>query len=272
MLKKLIAYDLKRTRPVMTGIVLFTFLLTIIIVITSAFKNKIDCAQQEQLESGLIQTHSENLPPIYFTISNIQTIALLAIPVLATLAAIYMLRYYYKTIYLTQGYLSFTLPAKTTEIVSSKMLVTYIWALIFIIPSIFIGTFGYSVAERIFDPHYEKNSVSAYLPGLVLFALDILFIIFEIFVQIMAFFFCLSIGQLCRKLKLHVTVLSYIGIAIASMILFFYNMQMHQMKRGTWWWDYDDVVCPANIICAIILFIGFYVATIKITNKKLNLE
>ena len=110
MLKKLIAYDLKRTRPVMTGIVLFTFLLSIIIVITSAFKDKIDNAQTEQLESGLIQTHSENLPPIYFTISNIQTIALLAIPVLATLAAIYMLRYYYKTIYLTQGYLSFTLP------------------------------------------------------------------------------------------------------------------------------------------------------------------
>ena len=247
MLKKLIAYDLKRTRPVMTGIVLFTFLLTI--VITSAFKNKIDCAQQEQLESGLIQTHSENLPPIYFTISNIQTLAILAIPVLATLAAIYMLRYYYKTIYLTQGYLSFTLPAKTTEIVSSKMLVTYIWALIFIIPSIFIGTFGFSVAERLFDPHYEKLSVSAYLPGLVLFALDILFIIFGIFVQIMAFFFCLSIGQLCRKLKLHVTVLSYIGIAIASMILF-----------------------SANIICAIILFIGFYVATIKITEKNLNLE
>ena len=70
MLKKLIAYDFKKTSPAMLAIVLFTFLLTIIIVITSAFKNKIDCAQQEQLESGLIQTHSENLPPIYFTISK----------------------------------------------------------------------------------------------------------------------------------------------------------------------------------------------------------
>ena len=46
-------------------------------MIREEFKDKIDNAQTEQLESGLIQTHSENLPPIYFTISNIQTLAIL---------------------------------------------------------------------------------------------------------------------------------------------------------------------------------------------------
>ena len=41
MLKKLIAYDLKRTRPVMTGITLFTFLLSIIIVIANFIGEKL---------------------------------------------------------------------------------------------------------------------------------------------------------------------------------------------------------------------------------------
>lgn len=272
MLKKLIAYDLKRTRPVMTGITLFTFLLSIITIIFHAFKEKLYSTHLELVEPGVVHASDNPLPPIYFTVTNIETIIFLVIPVLATLAAVYMLRYYYKTLYLTQGYLSFTLPAKITEIVSAKMLVTYIWALIFIIPSLFIWIFGIEAVDMLYDPVYPKVATTAYMTDLVLFLFGILFIIFEFLVQIMAFFFCLSIGQLCRKYRLPVTVLSYIGIAIASIILFFYNIRMCEMKRDTWGWDYTDLFCPANIISAIILFIGFYVATIKITEKNLNLE
>ncbi len=272
MLKKLIAYDLKRTRPVMTGITLFTFLLSIIIVIAYAIGEKLYHDQTEILESGRYTVHSDNLPPLYYYSEKFVVAAFLLIPVLATLAAIYMIRYYYKTIYQTQAYLSFTLPAKITEIVNSKILVTFIWALLFVIPPLSIGFFGFNLAERLYDPYYKELAASGYTADLLILLLATFFIIFEIIVQIMAFFFCLSIGQLCRKHRLPVTVLSYIGIAIASMILYFYNIRMCEMKRGTWGWDYTDLFCPANIISAIILFIGFYVATIKITEKNLNLE
>lgn len=272
MLKKLIAYDLKRTRPVMTGITLFTFLLSIIIVIADFIREKLYNDQTEILESGLYTVHSENIHPLYYYSEKIMAAAFLLIPVLATLAAIYMIRYYYKTIYQTQAYLSFTLPAKITEIVNSKILVTFIWALLFVVPPLSIGVFGFNLAERLYDPYYKELAASGYTADLIILLLAIFFIIFEIIVQIMAFFFCLSIGQLCHNHKLMGTILSYIGIAIASMFLFFYNMHMHQIKKDTWWWSYDDIFCPANIISEIILFIGFYVATIKITEKDLNLE
>jgi len=272
MLKKLIAYDLKRTRPVMTGITLFTFLLSIIIVIANFIGEKLYHDQTEILESGRYTVHSDNLPPLYYNSEKFMVMAFLLIPVLATLAAIYMIRYYYKTIYQPQAYLSFTLPAKITEIVNSKILVTFIWALLFVVPPLSIGVFGLNLAERLYDPYYKELAASGYTADLIMFLLIIFFIIFEIFVQIMAFFFCLSIGQLCHNHKLKGTILSYIGIAIASMSLFFYNMNMHQIKKDTWLWSYNDIFCPANIISAIILFIGFYVATIKITEKNLNLE
>ena len=178
MLKKLIAYDLKRTRPVMTGITLFTFLLSIIIVIADFIREKLYNDQTEILESGLYTVHSDNLPPLYYISEKFEVAAFLLIPVLATLAAIYMIRYYYKTIYQTQAYLSFTLPAKITEIVNSKILVTFIWALIFVVPSLSIGVFGFNLAERLYDPYYKELAASGYKADLIILLLAIFFIIF----------------------------------------------------------------------------------------------
>jgi hypothetical protein len=79
--------------------------------------------------------------------------------------------------------------------------------------------------------------------------------------QVMALFFCMSLGQLSSKHKLRNTVLSYMGIGMVSLIFFF---NIFTKDEAVW--------LPANIIYSLILIVIFYFATIKVMNKKLNLE
>ena len=69
-----------------------------------------------------------NSTPLIMTMGF--TLYVLILPSLGTITLIYIGVRYYKSLYSSQGYLTFTLPATTNEILFSKMLVAYIFELI----------------------------------------------------------------------------------------------------------------------------------------------
>ena len=272
MLKKLIAYDLKKTRPAMLAIIALLFIPEIIGLITHAIMEKLYYANSVKVDANTIQVNSDNLPDLYYSLSNMSIVFFLILPTIATIAAIYMIKYYHKTLYSVQGYLSFTLPSSITEVVSSKMIVVFAWAVIYVISATTIFFIGEAIITVVFDPVHGPITLRAatkllkeLIPPLLLFFLGI-------FSQLMALFFCMSIGHLCKKHKTGITVLSYTAVAIASLFIIIYNTDASVSKRGTWWWSFSDLSCPANLIFLFILLAGCYFATIKIMNKKLNLE
>ncbi|NLX92514.1 MAG: hypothetical protein GXZ02_01375 [Clostridiales bacterium] len=90
----------------------------------------------------------------YFTkitwISTLSTVALLAISgiaVLITLVAV--VSNFYKTLYGAQGYLSFTLPVKSGQLLASKAIVSFAWILLSYIMAvaIWVGVYFYAAAK-----------------------------------------------------------------------------------------------------------------------------
>ena len=263
MLKKLIAFDLKRTRPVMLALIAITVLVEIIGEITHGLIQKMYFAQASFSEEGFMSIDTKGLPLLYFKLNDWATLFILILPALATLAAIYMIRYYYKTLYSEQGYLSFTLPASITKVVSSKMIVVFIWAVVYVIsalPAIFIGE---ELVSKLYDPFYEPATSSSFLS--ILYFIFVL--LMEALSQIMALFFCMSLGQLSSKHKLRNTVLSYMGIGMVSLIIF-YNNFLANIDDG----DFFGILCFENFIISLAFIVIFYLVTIEVMNKKLNLE
>ncbi|SFU94077.1 hypothetical protein [Butyrivibrio sp. M55] len=263
MLKKLIAFDLKKTRPVMLALIAITVLVEIIGEILHCLIQKMYYAKATVSPDGRLSIDTAGLPLLYFKLNDWVTLFILILPALATLAAIYMIRYYYKTLYSAQGYLSFTLPASITKVVSSKMIVVFIWAVVYIISALPVILIGEEIIQKQCYPLYEPNTLDAYISALLVILSDdfMLVLLLEALSQIMALFFCMSLGQLSSKHKLRNTVLSYMGIGMVSLIFFF---NIFTKDEAVW--------LPANIIYSLILIVIFYFATIKVMNKKLNLE
>ena len=83
-------------------------------------------------------------------ISTLSTVALLAISgvaVLITLIAV--VSGFYKSLYSSQGYLSFTLPVKSGQLLASKAIVSFAWILLsyIIAIGIWIGVYFYAAAK-----------------------------------------------------------------------------------------------------------------------------
>lgn len=83
-------------------------------------------------------------------ISALSTVALLIISVLAVVITIIaVIAGFYKTLYGSQGYLSFTLPVKSGQLLGAKALVSFLWILLsyIICIGIFIGVYFYVSAK-----------------------------------------------------------------------------------------------------------------------------
>lgn len=242
MLKKLIVQDLKNTKATMTMICLVNILMGIPIGI-----------------------HVKHFPDD----TVIALFHLMAIASLSMIATIYILKYYSKSLYSSQGYLSFTLPTTKTNVVVSKMIVTCIWIILFIL-SILIS-FMLSYPDALFDLNPEHNRA---LNQLAMSIYNFLAFSLYIISQLMALFFCISLGQICKKHKKTCATLCYMVIGFASLYIFFYNFSHNYIWRGgnDGYWEWEDVFCLPTVLCAIALAVVSCAASIFITNKKLNLE
>ncbi len=205
------------------------------------------------------------------------------------LTTAYNVVHYYKSLYTSQGYLTFTLPATTAEILSAKMIVAFIWQIVcalcvtisvaFLVSAfVFWGLWhgDVSVWETICEGFNEFMEVFG-MSGVFALIRYILAVLIQIIMNLMIFFMAISIGQLWQKHKVASSVLFYFVIRfVLGIVTFFVNLfsgslsilLLDNADPGR----YFSHTTLVSLIMSLVFSIGMYITCIMITDKNLNLD
>lgn len=207
----------------------------------------------------------------------------------AVLTTVFNVVRYYRSLYTAEGYLTFTLPATTTEILSAKMLVALIWQVIMalcigISICFLVGSFLlYGTIHGVFDMQdffgdflYGFREVLGIrgVFGTLRYFLNVLM---EIVFNMLIFFFAISIGQLWQKHKILGSIIAFFTTRFVLGIFAF----LANLMSGAFGMLFDSASNPGryfshatavSLLISIVASVIMYVASIWITDKKLNLD
>ena len=267
MLGKLIKYEFKATWMVMT-------LACAVLIGSGLFVGLI--GKFISLSDSNLSTMQELL--IIFGIGSY----IILLSSMVALSTVYLIVHYYKSLYTPQGYLSFTLPASITEVVSSRIIVGCIWASAAAISA------GLSITAAAVLSQ-DAREVLEFLGDMYSTIIDEIgmadanFIIFEIILyliissiqKIMMYDYCVTVGQLWSKHKIIGAVLCYFAtsfiLGIISVIGQYGLMFTSSMFDPTYENAFTSII-TRSMIYSIVLCAIFYFVAIFVSNKKLNLD
>ncbi|SKB47372.1 hypothetical protein SAMN06296386_101136 [Lachnospiraceae bacterium] len=211
--------------------------------------------------------------------------AVAALSALNMIVIIFLVVHYYRNLYSSQGYLSFTLPATATKVVSSRIIVSCIWILLFYV-SVFISFTSAMLLmsqfpafsdfcramREFFDELIKSSSSAIFIRN---FTLAIFATMLSIIANLMQYFFCISIGQLWHKNKILGSVLCYLGTSIVlGVVIGFINFGSLLLTsfNGTESPNFFFYYMLKNALYSSVLILIFYFTSVFIANKKLNLD
>lgn len=202
---------------------------------------------------------------------------------------------FYKNLFTDEGYLMFTLPVKTSDLLLSKALVAALWRLISTL-CICLSIFGIAAVavaylsdtgivqffQEFFDLFRETFDMAWLrdlfpLPVPLFFIWLILIGIFSLFFDILYIYTCICLGQLFKKHKIGGAILSYFGLRFVFRIFrqilmvpfsntyLFYDMD--KINAGTW-----ILIMFVSLIALGGICVGMYCLCNYLMSRKLNLE
>lgn len=269
MLGKVMKHEIKSTSrlflPMMAGFIIVTILCRF------AFESSSNVFLQNNKVLDLIRV-------IFMTLYFIYIVALFV------MTSVFIVIHFYKTMVSDQGYLTNTLPVKTSTIINGKLLTAVMWQilsglLLFLsIFTFFIGEISMSdIQEMIRQLRSIMDEVSMYINlPLILVELTIGSIVSLLSGPLMLYA-AIALGHLFRKHRVLWAVISYLGIYIVMQIIasvFFgicgYSSPSYYSQ------DYAARTMENYMLFTVIFSIattaGFYAITDYIFSKKLNLE
>lgn len=216
----------------------------------------------------------------FFTGFLMITQILLIVAILIT-TVLFMVIRFYKNLLSDEGYLMFTLPVNTHQLIISKLLVTIIWifvSIIAILSSLYIvfatsGSIGLIIREiqRAFaelKASFGGNSV--------LLIIDlILMLLLSAVTNMLMIYSSIAIGQLFSKHRIVASFVSYVVIYnIMQLIMVLVLVILSYILSGNLNFAaiMPQVIFPVIIIITSLTCVAFYITTYCIFEKKLNLE
>ncbi|MDF2542200.1 MAG: hypothetical protein K0S47_1918 [Herbinix sp.] len=188
---------------------------------------------------------------------------------------------FYKNFLSEEGYLMFTLPVRTHELITSKLLITMVWSIISIVlvlSSLFIvfvtpenyDGFKSGLTEffNAFHREFGKNTTLFIVELIVL-------ILFATIAWILLIYVSIAVGQLFNRHKLLGSFIAYFAIytalqIIISLLVAFVGLYIH--------FDTSEIttvikyIFPISCVVEIMISILFYGVTNFLFQRKLNLE
>lgn len=264
MLRKLLKHEFKATSRLLVP--LYMALLCISIINHFTFNYGI--------KEGILAVITGAL----FTIQALFTMAIV------TAATVFMVVRFYKNFLSDEGYLMFTLPVSTHQLILSKLMITLFWVVVSAIgaaiswfitvgPINDISLVGF-FTETVGTLFTQLNSTFGLRWVMVFIELVILGLLILVG-NILMVYTSIAIGQLFKKYKIIASFVSYVVITTILQILgavgmiglgsmFPNNLTSLEMV--------PNVLLPTAIIIALIGCSVFYIATNYIFSRKLNLE
>lgn len=290
MLGKLLKHDFKATGRVMLPMYL---LLVIVTILGSVL-----------LGSRLLQR--EALLPLAVTLLIAYILMLIAIGIITT---VYQIVYFYRSLFTTQGYLSFTLPVSPWSLLHSRAIVGFVWNLLSSVSVVASGIVligaqvGFDnlgiVLKSLFVVDTVINtgegpatiislsSLFGYTP-VQLILLMVFFVLITCFYNIATGYGSVALGQLNPRHKVAGAVMAYLCIYMATQIIMGGIMLVVSLRSFIGLADSEAELAaehineisqsiyqplfPLIMLIYIIIAAGLYIASGIIMKKKVNLD
>ncbi|MGM9648786.1 MAG: hypothetical protein ACI3XY_02300 [Butyricicoccaceae bacterium] len=277
MLSKLIGHELRATRrvflPAYGAAIIFTILTRILMTF--------DVFREDFMEFS----SPKWLIDLMATISTILTVSsLIAIFVLSF---VYMIVRFYRNLLRDEGYLMFTLPVRTSDLIWSKCIVSTIWmfaSVLVAVIAVFIlctdANFWQTLLPQLkdlFDIVWELGSFHS-----ILYVLEaLLFVVFSLFAGNMFIYLCLALGQLSSKNRIVLSIAAYIAI---TTVLEYVGVSLMMAIGNTIDVSWFGFLSHINMVGLMHLFFGAVIIlsivetlvcallTDRILTRRLNLE
>ncbi len=275
MLRKLMKYEFKATArwffPLYIAIVLFALISRTLI-------------STQSVENDIIN----NLRGILTTISILAYVLLFVGTMVISLVVV--VQRFYKSLLGDEGYLMFTLPVKTWQHTTSKLLIAMLWSIL----SALIGFFSIIL----FIPSGEMSKMINELSEIMgvfnasFFILGGLILLINIARTIIEIYAAISLGHIFNKHRIILSFAFYIGINTISQVVYmlilpfvsspFVKVISEDISYGVSI-EYNSfpfanmlpqlmTLSVIILVISIILSAGYYIATNYLLKTKLNLE
>lgn len=290
MLGKLLKHDFKATGRVMLPMYL---LLVIVTILGSVL-----------LGSRLLQR--EVLMPLAVTLLIAYILMLIAIGIITT---VYQIVYFYRSLFTTQGYLSFTLPVSPWSLLHSRAIVGFVWNLLGSLSVVASGLVltgaqvGFGNLMSILKSLFVEDTIIATVEGpttiisassllgytpVQLVILMVFFVLITCFYNIATGYGSVALGQLNPRHKVAGAVMAYLCIYMATQIIMGGVMLVVSLKSIM---ELNSSVTeladqqinelsqsiymplfPLMMLIYILIGGGLYIASGIIMKKKVNLD
>ncbi len=214
--------------------------------------------------------------PGFITIGFVLSIAAIII-----VSFVIIIHRFYKNLITDEGYLMFTLPVRTRELINSKLFAGVIWtiasslaaiAAILIVVTARMDYHDFWSGFRIACQQFNNELGGL---GTLMIIEFIVLIIISVFNGVLMIYVSIAIGQLFNGHKIIGSFAAYIGISFAIQIITTVLMVVGGLAFETYFTEIGSLphlVIPFYIVFMVILTGLFYFGTDYIFKRKLNLE
>lgn len=200
----------------------------------------------------------------------------LSLILLAAFTILLVIYRFYKNFMTGEGYLMFTLPVSTHELILSKLttaILSTIITILLIVASVFlvVNTTSFSV-----DSSLKSNSLSYLVDyfGITNLIYIIVLIICAVAMQILFYYLCISIGQMIAQNKLIGSLIAYVALSTIMQVVSLIALVIIGLfvKNPNDILSYLHILLPMTLIGTLSAIAILYLGIHYILKKKLNLE
>lgn len=292
MLGKLFKYDMRANAKLLLPAALFVLATTLLGTIALRISNQ-----------GITLFRAGTAAADIFSVlmGLIFFVSVFALIIYTAASFILILIHYYRNLFSAEGYLTFTLPVSTSDILTSKMLAASIWlmlsSLVTTLCVLLYITFGGAPAgELVYTEFYEELGAGFAEMFEMFSVVDGMFILIELTVLVLSStlmgvlqaFLAITIGAImAKKHKIVAAIVAYYIInmivsivsTVIMMILLFnsaflYEMMTYDLLYGEGAlneWSIMHMIFVIYILAIVIIGVAEYLVNNRMLKKKLNI-
>jgi len=211
-------------------------------------------------------------------ITFIYVISIIAI---VTVSFVIIILRFYKNLMTDEGYLMFTLPTKSSELINSKLFASILWTVASIVGVVaslfclFITPERFTKLQEGFSMAFAELEDAFHGKVTILIIEFVLFFIIALFNSILEIYFSIAIGQLFNGHKVIGSFGAYIAIStiiqiLSTLVLALVGLINHSSMMELY--SFPNIIMPFSILFLLVTTMIYYFGTDIIFKKKLNLE
>lgn len=201
---------------------------------------------------------------------------------------------FYKNLFTTEGYLTFSLPVSTHQHIFAKLIAALVYNIVVFISTILafmvsisgdLLTEVFKAISYLFGKILPEVASTEFIVNLIIYIVEFIIIsIVSVACNLLLYYCCIAIGQTAKKNRILAAVGTYFGYVAATQILstiFSISLTVSinettMEKIGKFIQNHTygavHIMILSSLLVSVLLGLLFYIITHRIITRKLNLE